>query len=137
VANSAYTKFLEHLIGGDVALDTDVINVVLVDSSDYTLNLATHDALDDIPLVARVATATLAGKTVTDGVFDATDTTFTAVSGDPCEGLVLYKSTGVEATSWLIAWIDTATGLPVSPNGSNITVQWPNDATRILALTLA
>jgi hypothetical protein len=51
--------------------------------------------------------------------------TFTAVTGDVSEAVILYKDTGVAATSPLIAYIDTATGLPVTPNGGDITVTVP------------
>ena len=33
---------------------------------------------------------------------------------------MIYKDTGSEATSPLIAYIDTATGLPITPNGGDI-----------------
>jgi hypothetical protein len=39
--------------------------------------------------------------------------------------LIIYRHTGTEATSHLIAFFDTGvTGLPVTPNGGNITVAW-------------
>jgi len=136
MANSLYTKAKQGLIDGSIDLDTDTIKAVLVDGADYTPNLATHDNLDDIPAGARVATsAALASKTVTDGVFDAADVTFTAVTGDQFEYIVLYKDTGVESTSRLIMLIDTATGLPCTPNGSDITLSWDNGANKIFALT--
>jgi hypothetical protein len=34
----------------------------------------------------------------------------------------------------LIAYIDTATGLPVTPNGQNITVSFDNGSNRIFKL---
>jgi len=40
----------------------------------------------------------------------------------------------VESTSRLIAWIDTGTNLPVTPNGGDITVQWDAGANRIFKL---
>lgn len=108
---------------------SDTIKVILIDVADYTVSIDTHDFLDDVPGAARVATATLGTKTNVLGVMDAADTTFTAVTGDPCEALVIYKDTGTEGTSPLIAYIDSATGLPVTPNGGDITVQWDNTAT--------
>jgi hypothetical protein len=51
--------------------------------------------------------------------------TYTAVSGATVEALVLYIDTGVAGTSRLVAYIDTGvTGLPVTPNGGDITVTW-------------
>lgn len=135
MANALYAKGREGFLDGSIDWDTNTIKVVLVDAADYTIDLATHDNLDDIPGGARVATsAALAGKTVTDGVADANDVTFSAVTGDPVELIVLYKDTGVESTSRLIAAIDTATNLPVIPNGGDITVQWDNGANKIFKL---
>jgi len=136
MANALYTKAKQGLIDGSIDLDTDDIRVVLVDGADYTPNLATHDNLDDIPSGARVAVSTaLQSKTVTDGVFDADDIVITAVSGDQFEYLVLYKHTGVEGTSRLILLIDSATGLPCTPNGSDITIQWASGADKIFRLS--
>ena len=35
------------------------------------------------------------------------------------EAIVIYVDTGTEATSPLVAFIDTATGLPITPNGGD------------------
>lgn len=83
----------------------------------------------------QVATATLASKTTTAGVLDAGDVTFTAVAaGAACDMVLLYKDTGVAGTSRLIAKIDSATGLPVTPNGGDILVAWDNGANKIFKL---
>ena len=136
MANSLYTKAKQGLIDGSIDLDTDDIRVVLADSGAYTPNLATDDNLDDIPAGARVAVSdALAGKTVTDGVFDADDIIIVAVTGDQFEYLALYKHTGTESTSRLILLIDSATGLPCTPNGSDITIQWPAGDDKIFRLS--
>ena len=128
MANELYDKGREGFLDGSIDWDTDDIRCILVDTADYTVDLAAHDNLDDIPAGARVATSgALTGKTVAAGVADADDVTFSAVTGDQSEALVIYKHTGTESTSRLIAYIDDATGLPVTPNGGDITVQW--DAT--------
>jgi len=135
MSNAIYDKGREGFLAGEIDWDTDVIKAVLIDAADYTVNLATHQFLSDIPPAARVATsAPLTGKTVADGVADADDLTFPAVSGDPGEALVLYQDTGTAGTSRLIAYIDTAAGLPVTPNGGNINVAWDNGANRIFKL---
>jgi hypothetical protein len=136
MANSLYTKAKQGLIDGSIDLDTDDIRVILVDGADYTPNLANHDNLDDIPAGARVAVSgALQNKSVTDGVFDADDIVIASVSGDQFEYLVLYQHTGVESTSRLILLIDSATGLPCTPNGSDITVQWASGADKIFRLS--
>lgn len=137
MANALYDKYREAQLSGTgaVAWTADTIKAVLVDAADYTVNLATHQYLSDIVVAGRVATSgALAGKTATAGVADANDVTFTAVTGDPSEALVLFKDTGSAATSPLIAYIDTATGLPVTPNGGDITVTWDNGANKIFKL---
>jgi len=136
MANSLYTKAKQNLLDGNLDLASDDIRVILVDGADYTPNLATHVALDDIPSGARVAVSgALQNKTITDGVFDADDITISAVTGDQFEYLVLYKHTGTESTSLLIALIDAATGLPCTPNGSDITIQWSSGSDKIFRLS--
>lgn len=135
MANALYDAGRQGFLDGSIDWDTDDIRVILIDAADYTVNLSTHDNLDDVAVAARVATSgALSGKTVTAGVADASDVTFTSVTGDVSEALIIYKHTGVESTSRLIAYIDSATGLPVTPNGGNITVAWDNGSNKIFKL---
>ena len=135
MANSLYDLGREGFLAGDIAWDSDNIKVVLVDTNDYTVNLATDNDLADIPVAARVATSTnLTAKTTTAGVADAADVVLSAVTGDVSEALVIYQDSGVETTSRLIAYIDSATGLPVTPNGTDITITWDAGADKIFKL---
>jgi len=135
MANILYDTGRAAFLNGGINWASDNIKVVAVDSADYTLNATTHAFLSDIAAGGRVATSgNLASKTTTAGVADADDVLLTAVTGDPFEAIVIYKDTGVAATSQLIAYIDTATGLPATPVGDNITIQWANTANRIFKL---
>jgi hypothetical protein len=135
MANALYDAGRKAFLDGDIDWVNDDTRVILVDAADYTVNLGTHDFLDDVPAGARVATSgAMAGKTSTAGVADANDVTLSSVTGDPSEALVIYKHTGNEATANLIAYIDTATGLPVTPNGADITIVWDNGANKIFKL---
>ncbi len=135
MANELYDKGRQGFLDGSIDWDTDDIRAILIDTADYTVDLAAHDNLDDIPEAARVAVSgALTGKTVVDGVADADDVTFSAVTGDECEAIVLYKHTGVESTSRLIAYVNSATGLPVTPNGGNIEVLWADGDDKIFKL---
>ena len=135
MANALYGLGREGFLGGDIAFDTDNIKAALLDLTDYTPNLTTHQFLSDVPAGARVATSgNLATKTITLGVADAADVTFSAVTGDESEYILIYQDTGVEGTSRLIALVDTATGLPVTPNGGDITIQWDSGANKIFKL---
>ncbi len=125
MANVIYPKFKQALLQGDISGGLDAVNVkaVMVDLADYTYSAA-HDFLDDVPVAARVATSgNLASKTFTDGTFDCADFTFTAVTGDPVEALIIYHDSGSAATSYLIAFYDTGVpGFPFTPSGADVTV---------------
>lgn len=131
-----YPKFLEALLtqASNSNAQSGDVKAVLVDGADYTYSTS-HEFLSDVPGGARVATsANLASKTFTAGVFDAADTVFTGASGDQSEIIIVYIDTGSAATSRLMVYIDTAGGLPVTPNSGDITVTWPNGAGKIAAL---
>ncbi len=135
MANGLYDSGRNAFLTGDVDWVADDIRVILIDVADYTVNLSTHDFLDDIPSGARVASVALDNQTASAGVADADDAVFTAVTGDVCEALVIYRHTGSDATAQLIAYIDTVSaGLPVTPNGGDITVQWSSGSNRIFKL---
>lgn len=134
MASAVYPKAKEAILQS-LDLSSVTLKAVLVDAADYTYSAA-HDFLDDVPSIARVGTPqTLSNKSFTNGVFDADDITFTSVTGDVCEALIIYNdSPGAESGKHLIAYIDTATGLPVTPNGGNINVAWDSGANKIFAL---
>lgn len=137
MANTLYDKGRERFLVGQFNWQTDTLKVLLVDTGAYTPNFGTHEFLSDIPTSARVGTSTgvvLTSKTTSGGAADAADITFSSVSGPSIEALVIYKDTGTESTSPLIAYIDTATGLPITPNGGDIIVTWDNGANKIFKL---
>lgn len=135
MSNALYDLGRQAFLEGNIDWVSDNIKVTLVDTNDYTVDLATHEFYSSIPLVARISTSSdLTSKSATNGVADAGDVTFSAVTGDVSEALVIWQDTGTEATSRLIAFIDIATGLPVTPNGGDITVQWSNGANKIFKL---
>lgn len=136
MANALYAKFKQSLLSQSpsVDLDTDTIKVALV-SSGYTPSTNSDQYYSSVSGVIGTP-ATLSGKSVTDGVFDASDVTFTSVTSTVAvTQLVLYRDTGTASNSPLIALIDSATsGLPVTPNGGDITVSWDNGANKIFKL---
>lgn len=135
MANALYDKARERFLTAQLNWQTDTIKAVLVTASVYTVNLTSHEYLADISVSARVATSgAFTGKSTTGGAADADDVTFTSVSGSVVNAIVLYKDTGVAGTSPLIAYIDTATGLPITPNGGDIIVTWDNGSNKIFKL---
>ena len=135
MANVLYPKAKEDFLAGNLNLSSNTVTIALVDTGVYTFNSA-HEDRADVPNSAVVATANLASKTITSGVFDAADATFTSVSGANCEALILYHTDiqGGNTTSRLIAYVDSASGLPILPNGGDITVRFSSGASKIFAL---
>ena len=133
MANALYPKAKEAFLNADIDLATDTISIALIDTGNYSYS-ATHQYRSDISDNAVISTATLANKTTANGVFDADDATFTSVTGANCEALVIFQNTGNQSTSRLIAFIDSATGLPILPNGGDITVAFSSGSNRIFAL---
>lgn len=134
MANSLYDLGRQGFLDGSIDWDTHTIKVTLHDNNDVTPNVSTHDNLDDISAGTVATSPTLTSPTVVNGVADAADTTITAVSGDQAESLNVYKDTGTPSTSRLIAYIDTATGLPLTPNGGDVTIVWDSGANKIFKL---
>jgi hypothetical protein len=96
----------------------------LVDTGTYTFSQS-HQFYSSLSGIVGTDQEILT-KTQTTGVFDGTDLTYTAVTGNSVEAIVLYRKNAGANTTWpLIAYIDTSvTGLPVTPNGGNITITW-------------
>ena len=133
MANSFYNAFLNGILGAHatrVDLDADTIKMALIDNggTDTGPDAAADDFWDDQDGSLVGTPYTLAAKTIGSagvGVFDNTTDpapAFTAVSGATCESLVFFKDTGTPSTSNLLWWFDTATGLPLTPNGGDVNV---------------
>lgn len=132
MANTLYDSARQRFLEAQINWMTDTIKVVLVSTSGYTPQTAVHQYLADIPVSARIAgPVTLTAKATTGGAADAADVTFTSVTGNTINAIVIYSDSGTEATSPLIAYIDTATGLPITPNGGDIIVTWDNGVNKI------
>ena len=129
MANTLFDYARQRFLEAQINWMTDTIKVLLVDTGAYTPQTSVHQYLADIPVSSRIAgPVTLTSKATTGGAADAADCTFTSVTGASIEAIVIYKDTGTEATSPLIAYIDTATGLPITPNGGDIIVTWDSFA---------
>lgn len=133
MANAIYPLFKQSLLDGDANIDLNdsTVKAALVDTGTYTYSAADQFLSS---LTGVVGTAQIIDNTtVTNGVFDGDDVTYTAVTGNSAEAIVIYIDTGSAATSRLVAFIDTSvTGLPVTPNGGDIAITW--NASGIFAL---
>ncbi len=134
MANNLYGKGREGFLDGSIDWDTNDIKVALVDSAAYSLLIDTDDNYNDVSAGTIALSGNLASKTKTLGVADAANITYSSVTGDESEYLVGFADSGSPATSRLIFNIATATGLPVTPNGGDITVAWDDGANKIFKL---
>lgn len=130
MANALYDKWREAIIQASAssALNgsgTTGVYVALVDTGTYTFSQS-HQFYSSLSGIVGTDQEIGATKTYTGGVFDGADCTFTAVSGATVEALVIYvKNAGANTTWRLVAYIDTGvTGLPVTPNGGDISIAW-------------
>lgn len=130
MTNTVYPKGAEKFLTGALDLIDDTIKVALV-SDGYTYSAA-HEFASSLGTIIGTA-QTLANKSITGGVFDADDADFGAIApGSNLKAIAIFKDTGNMSTSPLIAYFDTATGLPMATNGGAITFPWDNTAKKIM-----
>lgn len=128
MATVVHTDFLDAQLGdpthSTVDFNADNIDLSLLDQTDSgTITAATVD-YDEVDGADVVATTDVTVAAITGGVVTVSGTvTFTSVSGDAADYLVLWKNSGTASTSPLIVtWDSATTGLPVTPNGADIDV---------------
>ena len=125
MTNAIYPLYKQALLDGSANTDINdlTVKVALVDTGVYTYSAA-HEFLTSLTGVVGTA-QTIAATTVANGLFDGDNVTYSGVTGNSVEALVIYIDTTVAGTSRLVAYIDSGvTGLPVTPNGGDITVTW-------------
>lgn len=145
MSNALFDLGREGFLAGEIDWDTAVIKSALVRG--YTPNLATHKFVSDVTGAGGTLVATsaaMSAKTVTLGVADAADVTFSAVaSGAAIPYVLVFQASAVTggadvaaSAQRVIALIDSSTGvaLPVTPNGGDIVISWDAGANRIFKL---
>jgi hypothetical protein len=134
MANVLFDPGREGFLDGTIDWDTDDVRAMLVLSS-YVFDAA-DKFITDLGAVDNGRSAALSGKTVTNGVADASDTSLVATAATASKAIVVFKHTGADASARLIAYIDTpAAGLPFTPAaGQTINITWDNGTNRIFKL---
>lgn len=93
---------------------------------------AAHQFFSSVPSASILAPGVaLSGKAVAAGSLTAASVVLPSVpaptganAAATGQALIIYNDTGVAGTSQLVAYMDTETGLPVTPNGANITINF-------------
>ena len=123
MADYVYPKYKQALLDGDTNIDINdgTVKVALSTASYASAN----QFYSDVSASTVGTPQTINNTTVTNGLFDGDNVTYTAVaSGSTVTALIIYIDTGSAATSRLVAFIDTVTGFPLSTNGGDVTVAW-------------
>jgi hypothetical protein len=142
MANALFNPGREGFLDGTIDWDTAVIKIALVRGYTYS---AAHKFVSDVTGASgtlHVTSSALASKTVTDGVADAADVAFTAVTANAGNHSVLiFQASAVTggadvaaSAQRLIGWVDTGTNFPIVPNGGDVTIAWDNGANKIFKL---
>lgn len=133
MTNQLFNPGREGFLDGSINWSSGDIRVMLVKNT-YSF-VASHKYLSDLGSVDNGRSPSLGTKTVTDGVADAADTSLVATAAVACNALVIFQHTGSDATARLIAYIDTVTGLPVTPGvGGTINIAFDNGTNKIFKL---
>jgi hypothetical protein len=135
MASLIYNKGKTEILNGGIDLLNDTIKVALVTSS-YTPDKDVHDYFNDITNEASGSGynpenhPSLTNKAITQddtndrAEFDADDVTWSAATLT-ARGAILYKSTGTDSTSTLIAYIDFGEDFSVSDE--DFTIIWDSE----------
>ena len=120
MANALYDSYKKSLLDAGNDYLSDGITIFAV-SSGYTFS-ASHSVKADLGVNIVKESQALGGKTSTAGLADANTTTLFNVTGHQVTGFVVYNSTRDQ----LMAYYDTAVGLPLTPNGTDIQITIPS-----------
>lgn len=137
MANFIYGKAKEALFNGLFSVQNNSFKVLLVNSS-YVPNELSHTFVSDINSnFIKNRSQNLVNLTNNYGVIDADDVTIDSHDGTAFNAVVLYQVGFSDSNSRLLAYIDTATGIPYS--GSNatgipITIVWSNGPNKIIRI---
>ena len=100
MANALYDSGREGFLDGSIDWDTDAIRADLIDEADDTIDLANDvDRADRAAAAKEEQSGDFGSKTVTAGVADAANVTWSSATGDPCESIDIYQWTGSDSTS--------------------------------------
>jgi hypothetical protein len=138
VATIKHLDWLDGMLGDPthsvVDLNTDNIDASLLDETDSGTITSSFVDYDEVDAATVVATEDVTISGIANGVVSVSAVTFTAVTGDAADYLTVWKNSGTPATSPLIiTWDSATTGLPVTPNGGDITATWGSNTLVTLA----
>lgn len=136
MSNFIFTKCKNSLLTGDINFLSDSIKVIAVNEN-YIPSENEDEFVSDIESSSIIFRSdSLSAKTISQGSLDASDLQISNYDGSSFYAIVMYVDTGNDATSRLISYIDTATGLPFEGVNAeaNVTIIWNDDSNKIISL---
>jgi hypothetical protein len=141
MANAVFDTFKEGVLNAAYDLNTATIKCSFVRG--YTFSAA-HAFVSDVTGAGGTlngTSAALTTPTITNGVFDADDTSITTTANATNHGLLVFQSSAVgggadvaASAQRVIAYFDTGTGLPIQPGSGAVTVTWDSGTNKILKI---
>lgn len=135
MANFLYNSGKKSFFDGGVDWDNDTVKILLVNNS-YS-PLKSHKTVADVLIGSTELTGsgydrkTLTNCTVVqDDINDrvllsADDAVWNSIQAGTAKGAVIFKDSGIDSSSTLIAYIDSA-GFPIETIGSNLILEFSN-----------
>jgi hypothetical protein len=124
MANNLFALGRQKFLEGGINWLKDTIKVALVDTDKITVDINKDEMYSSYSSATIGTPQEIKNKSSFYGVARGDPVVFPTVSGSKVGALVIYKDTGAANQSPLIAIIDTAQGLPITPNGGDITINW-------------
>lgn len=117
--NKPYPKGKEHFAQADIDWTSGTFKLIAMTAA-YTYS-ATHEFVTNLSHIVGRSNA-LTSLTDTGGVLNSASALFPTMTGAQFFYLAIVHDTGSDATSELLYYIDTGTGLPTTPDGIDVTV---------------
>lgn len=127
MASGMYDNGWAAFHGGDIDWVNTPVSAILIDLNSYTPDLGADASLADIPEAALLAEVLLTGKVINGTILRADDPVFpsvTTAAGVTVGAWVIAKDADTYAGATLLFYFDDAPELPITPDGTDITIAW-------------
>jgi hypothetical protein len=111
-----------------------IFNLLWSNSANRSFLSSRDDILEVYVTGMLEATAMSGFSKSSTGVWDASDVTHVGVSGANCSYMTCVVRAASTGKGYSIVVIDTATGLPFTPTGGDVSIVWDNGTNRIFKL---
>jgi hypothetical protein len=134
MSNALFDPGREGILDDTIEMSVDDIRVILIRST-YSFDI-TDKFIVDLGSVDNGRSVALTGKTFTNGIFNAVNTSIVATAAVPVSAIVVVKHTGSDATARVICYDDTVvSGLPFTPAaGQTLNILWDTGANKVFKL---